>query len=405
MVQPMLQIIATSKGIPMNEYIMRLVARIFAFLGPLGAEAGLKTLGPLAQILIAMSANPTNPVFNHNLFEAIASIAKVCVPTQPDPVEAALLPAFGQIMERNVTDFLPYTLQIFGLLLDASQSVKPLYQELFGRLLQTELWRAHANIPGLVRLLRAYFAKHQTFGELIRQNMQGILERFQFILMNRKTETAAIDLFNAMISQLPLEFYQAHLRTIMTVLLTRLQSTQSPKFKRDFVVSCSLLSHRQPNPVLSSVLNEIQPGLLVNLLQGVWPPVLKMPLKLDERKVAVLAIAKFLAQDDVRSNPQVMNHMCVGLVSLLGLLPSASVATEDASDDEGQPADGGAGLDFEVSFSKLRNTDLPGASAGLAPDVPDLPSAAKNVLRPHLQAIGQLLQQNQELQPLALFLQ
>merc|ERR1712113_1019271 len=189
--------------------------------------------------------------------------------------------------------------------------------------------------------------------------------------MNRKTETAAIDLFNAMISQLPLEFYQAHLKTIMTVMLTRLQSSQSPKFKRDFVVSCSLLTHKHQNPVLSSVLNEIQPGLLVNLLTGVWPPVMKMPLKLDERKVCVLALAKFMAQDDVRQNPQVMNGCGISLVSLLGLLPSANVAvTDDASDDEALPADGGAGLDFEVSFSKLRNTNLPGSAAGLAPDVP-----------------------------------
>merc|ERR1719442_308418 len=102
----------------MNEYIMRTVARIFAFLGPLGAETGLKTLGPLSQILIAMSANPTNPVFNHNLFEAVASIVKVCVPLQPDAVESALLPSLGQLLERNVADFLPYTFQILGLLLD-----------------------------------------------------------------------------------------------------------------------------------------------------------------------------------------------------------------------------------------------------------------------------------------------
>ena len=56
MVQPILQIIAASKGIPMNEYLMRpfhaekhhqidlhcsSVARIFAFLKQQGAETGL----------------------------------------------------------------------------------------------------------------------------------------------------------------------------------------------------------------------------------------------------------------------------------------------------------------------------------------------------------------------------
>merc|ERR1719199_1266061 len=175
MVDPILQIIAQGQGIPQNEYLMRCVARIFSFLKEHGAEAGLSTLRPLATILVAMSQNPLNPVFNHNLFEAIASIVKVCVPARPDDVEAALLPAFEQILERNVTDFLPYTFQILGLLLDASTAPKPLYQILFARLLSIELWRAQANVPGLIRLTRAYFNKHAMFSQLLDQNMQAIL--------------------------------------------------------------------------------------------------------------------------------------------------------------------------------------------------------------------------------------
>mmetsp|Transcript_55561 Transcript_55561/g.157796 ORF Transcript_55561/g.157796 Transcript_55561/m.157796 type:complete len:967 (-) Transcript_55561:328-3228(-) len=406
MVQPMLQIIAGNKGIANNEYLMRGVARIFAFLKQQGAETGLATLSPLATILIAMSANPANPVFNHNLFEAIASIVKICVPGQPDAVEAALLPSLGQILERNVADFLPYTFQILGLLLDATPSVKPLYRDLFARLLVPELWRSQANVPGLIRLLRAYFCKHAVFGELLKGHMQGILERFQFVLCNRKTESSAFDLVNALYCHVPLEFYQQHVKTLLTVLLTRLQSSKSPKYKRDFVVSCSLFVHRQPNGIVPAALTEIQAGLLSNLLSSIWPMVMKMPLRLDERKVCTLALGRLMAQDEVRQNPQLLNSCCSFLVTLLGLTPSTTVtATEDGSDDEAPPADGGAGLDFEVSFNKLRNTDLPGAGAGLAPDIPDLPGAAKALLRPQLQAIGQLTQANAELQPLAIFLQ
>lgn len=406
MVEPMLQIIAASKGIPMNEYLMRGVARIFSFLKQQGADTGLRTLRPLATILVAMSANPSNPVFNHNLFEAIASIVKVCVPTQPDAVEAALLPSFGQILERNVADFLPYTFQILGLLLDATPSVKPLYQELFARLLSPELWRAQANVPGLIRLFRAYFCKHAVFGDLLRAHLQAILERFQFVLHNRKTESSAFELLNAMYAHLPIEFYQQHFKTLLTVLLTRLQSSKSPKFQRDFVVSCSLFVHRQPNNLFPAALGEIQAGLLTGLLGSVWPTVTKMTLRLDERKVCTLALAKLMAHDEVRQNAQLMTGCCVSLVGLLGLVQSQSTPIlEDGSDDEAPPVDGGAGLDYEVAFSKLRNTDLPGAAAGLAPDVPDLRGAAKALLRPQLAAVTQLAQANAELQPLALFLQ
>eukprot|EP00434_Breviolum_minutum_P040292 symbB.v1.2.035799.t1/scaffold4903.1/size33184/3 len=380
-------------------------------------------LGPLSAILIAMAANPSNPVFNHNLFEAVASIVKVCVPTQPDTVENTLLPPFGQILERNVVDFLPYTFQIMGLLLDAltlkhhrplcrmiltsskaSPRVKPLYTELFGRLLTPELWRAQANVPGLIRLLRAYFTKHAVFAELLRSNMQAILERFQFVLMNRKTEVAALDLLNAMYQYLPIEFYQQFLKTLVTVLLTRLQSSKSPKFKRDFVVSCSLCIHK--NQAVIAVFNEIQAGLLSNLLLNVWPPVLKMPLRTDERKVCVMALAKLFSVEELRQNTQLVGSCSLGLIHLLGLASSGKIKEngEEGSDEELE--NGGAGQEYEVSFNKLRNTDLPGAGAGLAPDVPDLHSAAKASLKPVLgPVVLQLAPATADLQSLAVFLQ
>jgi exportin-2 (importin alpha re-exporter) len=406
MVQPILQIIAQGKGVPQNEYLMRCLARIFSFLKEQGAEAGLANLRPLGQIVLAMSQNPTNPIFNHNLFEAIASIVKVCVPLRPDDVEAVLLPVFQQILEKNVTDFLPYTFQILGLLLDATSSVKPLYQSLFSTLLNVELWRSPGNVPGLIRLLRAYFTKHSLFAQLLDQHMQSILERFQFILQNRKTESHAFDLVNAMYIHLPLALYQNYFQTLVTLLLTRLQSSKSPKFQKDFVVSFSLFMHRDPNPapgVLPGVFNAIQPGLLLNLLSNVWLTVMKMSLRLDERKVCSLGLAKIMMVEDVRQNAQALASCGIALVSTLGLTPASTQTVAEESDDD-LPVDGGAGLEYEVSFSKLKNTDLPGAAAGLAPDVPDLQSAAKVMLQPSAASLLQLAHSQQELQPLVQFL-
>lgn len=405
MIEPILRIIVEEQGISQNEYLMRAVSRIFAFLRQHGAEVGLRVLQPLATLLIALAANPMNPVFNHNLFEAIASIVKVCATSQPDQVEAALLPAFGQILEKNVTDFLPYTFQILGLLLDASPSPKPLYQELFSRLLSPHLWSAVANVPGLIRLFRAYFAKHQVFMALLQANMQTILERFQFVLCNKKSEAAAFELLNAMYGQLPFELYQSLFKTLMTVLLSRLQSTKSGKFKKDFVISCSFFVHRHPNAAtLPGVLREIQPGLLANLVTHVWVPCLKMQMTFDERKVCTAGLTKIMSDEEVRQNPAVLNACCVSLISLLGLSPSTNARVDEEGTDDEAAADGGAGLDYEVSFSRLRNTDLPGGTGGLAADIPDLHASCKQLLLPFAQVIVQLCTANPELEPLARFL-
>uniref|UniRef100_A0A7S1A9R5 Importin N-terminal domain-containing protein n=1 Tax=Noctiluca scintillans TaxID=2966 RepID=A0A7S1A9R5_NOCSC len=404
MVEPILQIIAGNRGIPQNEYLMRAVSRIFSFLKNQATDAGLAVLRPLSQLLMANAANPMNPVFNHNLFEAIASIVKVTVPSHPDNVEGALLPSLGQILEQNVVDFLPYTLQILGLLLDATPSVKPLYTQLFTRLLTVDLWKAQGNVPGLLRIFRAYFAKHTVFKELLTMNMQILLERFQFLLLNKRTETSAVDLLNSMYANLPVDIYQQYFKTLVTVLLSRLHTTKSPKFKKDVIISLSLFSHRDPNNALPKVLNEIQAGLAVQLLSHVWLPLLPSCNKLDERKVCTVGLAKFMAIDEIRQNPLVFGDCCVALVSLCGLLPTSGQLLEEDSDDEA-PENGGAGLEFEVTFSRLRNTDLPGAAAGLAPDIPNLHAAAQTVMRPMMPAVLQLAQTRAELQPLAALLQ
>lgn len=403
MVDPALKIVAAAAGIPQNEYLMRAVARVFTFLGQHGAEVGLTTLTPLAAILAAHADNPSNPVFNHNVFEAIASIVKVCVPSQPDRVEGALLSTFGLILEKNVTDFLPYTFQILGLLLDATPSVKPLYQELFGRLLTVELWRANANVPGLIRLLRAYFSKSSVFGELLKANMQSILERVQFVISNNRTESSGFDLINSMYLHLPFEFYQQHLKTLVTVLLTRLQQKKQGKFQKDFTTSCSVLVHKTPAGVFPQLMGEIQAGLLVNILTSMWLPSMKMPRSVDERKVCAVALAKLMSHAEISQNQQVFGQCCLALISLLGLLPSTQLSVEEESDDDAPP-DLGAGLDYEVSFNKLKNTDLPGSSSSLAPDVPDLHAGVKALLAPAAASVAQLATQSGDLQPLAQFL-
>jgi len=187
-------------------------------------------------------------------------------------------------------------------------------------------------------------------------------------------------------------------------LLSRLHTTKSPKFKKDVIISFSLFTHRDPNNALPKVLNEIQAGLAVQLLSHVWLPLLPSCNKLDERKVCTVGLAKFMAIDEIRQNPVVFGDCCVALVSLCGLLPTSGQSLEEDTDDEA-PENGGAGLEFEVTFSRLRNTDLPGAAAGLAPDIPNLHAAAQTLLRPMMPAVLQLAQTRAELQPLAALLQ
>ncbi|EER11374.1 Exportin-2, putative [Perkinsus marinus ATCC 50983] len=201
----------------LKQHILPTVEPCLQILAAGGSQSAYEMkLVMLHQILRVVAANPSDAVFNHYLFEAIASIVHTVLqfaPAQHGEVESALLPVISFILEQNVADFIPYCFQILGLLLDSGDSSTSaagpqIYGALFDRLLTDSLWRTVANVPGLIRLLTSYFKENAQFGEQITRNLQTILLRFQYVLNHRKIEMQAFDLIAAMFRYLPFGVYK-----------------------------------------------------------------------------------------------------------------------------------------------------------------------------------------------------
>lgn len=221
------------------------------------------------------------------------------------------------------------------------------------------------------------------------------------LLFNRKTEGDALDLLNAVYLHLPIELYQQHFKDLLMVLLRRVHSSKSSFFRKCFVINCCLFCHHQKALTFATVLNEIQSGMIPALLTQIWLPIFKTSLKHDERKVCTLGLMKLMSHDSIKQNGELLSGCYSSIVSMLGLGPSTALSVVEEPSDCEDTHDGA----FEVSFNKLRNTDLPNLSASLAPDIPDLHAAAKAGLSPMKPNIMQLAQAHSELNPLLLFLQ
>lgn len=141
----------------------------------------------LKSVLGRVCENPTNPIFNHFMFETIASLVRFICASQPaavDAFEGLLFPPFQFVLQKDVAEFTPYVFQVRGLchclahrrahsvvamhlcavqvlaqLLECRASLSPAYESLFSPLLAPNMWERPANIPALVRLLCAYMAK------------------------------------------------------------------------------------------------------------------------------------------------------------------------------------------------------------------------------------------------------
>ncbi|KAJ1997714.1 importin-alpha export receptor, partial [Coemansia thaxteri] len=205
-----------------NEYLMKTVMRVFLAsrtnILPLAPAA----LGKLAVILGEVSKNPSNPKFNHFLFEAVGSLARFSCAADASAIgqfEATLFPIFQMILQEDVSEFMPYVFQILAQLLSVHQTSGRLpdaYISLLSPLLQPSLWGAQGNIPALVRLLQSYL---QTGGSQLASEgqLQPILGVFQRLIASRANDHHGFNLLLAISQFTPAESLKQYLKAILTL--------------------------------------------------------------------------------------------------------------------------------------------------------------------------------------------
>ena len=196
----------------------------------------------LAQILVRVSANPSNPQYNHYLFESLSALVKFVggKNTSANVVntfESLLFPPFMDILKKEIEDFMPYVFQILAQLLELRQNGMGLsngYKELFQPLLNPGLWMSRGNVPALVRILVAYL---KVAPQVCIAKLSPLLGCWQSAFSTRSTESSSFDLLSVIITCLPLQSIQQFLPHIFNLLLTALQDPKrnTINYKRGFL--------------------------------------------------------------------------------------------------------------------------------------------------------------------------
>lgn len=185
--------------LPENDYVIKCIMRILSILGMEVRPVIELTLSKLVAALERVSKNPTNPLFNHYIFESLACLVKaVCFPANvagmgSDPAstiaacnqfELLLFPPFQAILALDVVEFVPYVFQILAQLLSArpvGSGLSPPYQALFPPLLAPSLWERKGNVPALIDLFKAYVIVGMK-NIVASGSMEGVLGVFQKLL-------------------------------------------------------------------------------------------------------------------------------------------------------------------------------------------------------------------------------
>ncbi|XP_068667006.1 exportin-2-like [Aristolochia californica] len=337
-----------------NQYVMKCIMRVLG-VADIGGEVAGACIASLTAILGEICKNPKNPVFNHFLFEALAALIRRSCERDPSLVssfETSLFPFLQTILVNDVSEFWPYTFQIFAQLVEINKSPLPVsYMQLFQVLLAPETWKRSGNVPALVRLLQAYLQKAPL--ELKQEGrLKDVLEIFQRLVSAPSTDELGFYVLNTIIENVSYEVIEPYICHIWSILFMRLQNLRTVKYVKSLVIFMSLFLIKYGHGKLVETINNVQPNIFGVILEQFWIPNLKLITGFVEMKLTSVASTRFICEsaallDD--SAAVMWGKMLDSIVTLL------SRPEQDRVQEEPEVPDIGETVGYSATFVHLYN--------------------------------------------------
>lgn len=339
-----------------NEFLLRFIMRALLHMGHT-ARPLVRTLMPqIVGIVQKVAENPSNPRFNHYLFECMGACLKQS--THYEEVERDALQPLFAILGQDVTEFVPYVLQILTLVLTLQPVERGLpnsYQMLLTPVLSPTLWEARGNVPALVGLLTAIVQRGPSL--VLELNLLvPLLGVFQSLLASRARERHAFELLETILVNIPLHSLAPYLAQISKLLLVKLKggaaADQYLLLLSRFVFFLSA-SAEPLGPIFAIELFDAgEPAAFSELFAAIVLPKTLQIHGAFHRRVAAIGLTRLLCE-----TPQFLSGMYAslwpeGISKLVGLLtreiPQSAAATDEAAPDVDINE-----LSFGASFSPL----------------------------------------------------
>jgi exportin-2 (importin alpha re-exporter) len=379
-----------NEDLPENDYVMKCVMRILSIVGSDVAPVMEDVLEQLTATLERVCRNPSNPHFNHYLFECIALLVRsACAPSVSggaasteafEKFESLLFPPFQSILQLDVIEFVPYVFQVLGQLLSyrpAGGGLSTAYSDLFPPLLSPVLWIRRGNVPALTDLVLAYI--FQGMEEIVQKGLlEGVLGVFQKLLASKATETYAFKLINAMVKKCPCDVMDGYMPMVFQLLLMRMQEHQTPQYSRLFVhfICATAITGHGPVYVFNA-LESIQEGMTGLIISQVWAPNTEAFSRAEASDVSQILAggSLLLCETSVAEDSDLWGAL---VTALLGLAKSSPTLSGDKGDDLLYDEEAEA-REFDNTYSKLAYAHI--AESDDSDGVKDFPAAQLKFLQ------------------------
>ncbi|KTW25617.1 hypothetical protein T552_03477 [Pneumocystis carinii B80] len=347
---------STLEKLSENDFLMKCTMRVIATIKD-GIIPLVDTISSyLINIILEVSKNPSNPKFNHYVFESLAILIRYTVPNSRETLlhlENLLFPSLRLILQNDVVEFIPYVFQILAQLLEYHNlSLPDIYKSLVPPILLASLWESRGNVPALVRFLKAVISQDPLF--IVNSNyIEQILGIFQKLNSSRLDDHYGFELLETVFLHLPASVMEPYIKQIFLLLLTRLNQSRTEKFTECFIqliFFLSAINRKEYGPdYFINVINNIQTGLFEQVfLMFCLPGVQNIKAAIDRKTCSIgmiIMLCRGFALQEIKY-PTLWSSTLIAILKLFELpfeISKNDEIIEVNIDDIG----------FQASFSRL----------------------------------------------------
>lgn len=379
-----------------NEFLMKCVMRVLIVIREGMEPLTDMVLTNLVNITKVIRHNPSNPGFCYYHFESLGALIRFAGPLQPEKLESTLFPAFMEVLQGDVEEFVPYIFQLYAALV-AAQPPGPLsqnFQKLVQPILTPSMWESKGNVPALTRLLCTMLPRGAEQIAAANQT-EAILVIFQKLIGSKAYESYAMDLIEVVVTTFPPTALENYWVAMLQLMFTRLSSSKTENFTMRFVRFYHLVSASVDRGLgadfFISIADRVQKDVFTPIYTTIILPDTQKISRPFDRKTAVVSLTRTLADSQAfveRYSKRGWTITCQALLQLLinpPLPPSADDnVIEDRDVDE---------LGFGAAFTQLNTCKAPPRDP--FPDIQDVKAWVGVTLREadqrHAGRIGQFV--------------
>lgn len=280
-----------------NEFLMKSIYKICSIAQDTLGDFSNIILKELVQILNLIKSNPSNPRFTHYTFEAIGINIKnqLADTNNINKVVELIVPSILNFLADDVTEFTQYSFQILSFIVESTPANVPLspqVSQLSQPLLTPSVWELRGNIPATTRFLVSLINKNPS----IYTDIQPILGLFQKLINSKKLFNHGFEILEVLFTKLSPEVLTPYLKSILGLILGRLQNKDMVFMKR-FIVFIGQIILFKPNDsdfIVAWFEMLQQDGVLKGVFNNIILANIDKLNNLFEKKIALIGLLTFV---------------------------------------------------------------------------------------------------------------